>query len=57
MALTDANPETLRAACLDLEVETGYEDYRKALADPNAYDLAAINEPQRKALISSVLIQ
>ena len=24
---------------------------RKALADPNAYDLAAINDPQRKALI------
>ena len=24
---------------------------RKALADPNAYDLAALNEPQRKALI------
>jgi hypothetical protein len=23
---------------------------RKALADPNAYDLAALNEPQRKAL-------
>jgi hypothetical protein len=25
---------------------------RKALADPNAYDLNALNEPQRKALIS-----
>jgi hypothetical protein len=24
---------------------------RKSLADPNAYDLAALNEPQRKALI------
>ena len=24
---------------------------RKALADPNAYDLTALNEPQRKALI------
>jgi len=24
---------------------------RKALADPHAYDLAALNEPQRKALI------
>jgi hypothetical protein len=24
---------------------------RKALADPNAYDLAALNDPQRKALI------
>ena len=24
---------------------------RRALADPNAYDLTALNEPQRKALI------
>jgi len=24
---------------------------RKTLADPNAYDLAALNKPQRKALI------
>jgi hypothetical protein len=24
---------------------------RKTLADPNAYDLAALNDPQRKALI------
>ncbi len=34
VALTDAHPPTLRAACGELEVETGYTDFRQAIADP-----------------------
>jgi len=34
VALADAHAETLQAAQKELEVETGYADYRDALADP-----------------------
>jgi hypothetical protein len=44
---SQAKPDTCKAQSRCKAVGTT----RKALADPNAYDLTALNEPQRKTLI------
>jgi myo-inositol 2-dehydrogenase/D-chiro-inositol 1-dehydrogenase/scyllo-inositol 2-dehydrogenase (NAD+) len=54
VALTDAHKETLQAACKELEVDTGYEDFREALADKRV-DAVVVVTPT--ALHREVVVQ
>ena len=53
-ALVDPHGETLHAACRELEVETGYADFREALADPRV-DAVVVVTPT--ALHREVVLQ
>jgi predicted dehydrogenase len=54
VALTDAHGPTLQASCKELEVETGYADFREALAD-RSVDAVVVVTPT--ALHREVVVQ